>query len=69
MIRQRHLHDRFVTAQSKSHAVIGNGGRPIQRDTVINCLRERGFHYRRPARCQTLILFVFLNRVSLYLPS
>ena len=39
-------------AQSTSHAVIGNRGRPIRRDTVINRLQERGIHYRHPARCQ-----------------
>ena len=52
MIRQRHLRDRFVMAQSVSHAVIGNRGRPIRRDTMINRLQERGIHYRHPARCQ-----------------
>ena len=43
MIRQRHLRDRFVTAQSMSHAVIGNRGRPIHRDTVINLGVNAGF--------------------------
>ena len=33
----------FVTAQSMSHAVIGNGGRPIHRDTVINLGVNAGF--------------------------
>ena len=39
MIRQRHLCVRFLTAQSTSHAVIGNRERPIDSDTVINRLR------------------------------
>jgi len=34
--------------------MVGNRGRSIHRDTVINCLRERGIHCRRPARCQAL---------------
>ena len=33
-IRQRHLRDRFVTAESTSHVVVGNRGRPISRYTV-----------------------------------
>ena len=46
--------DRFVTVHSTSHAVIGNRGRPIHSDTVINRLLERGIHCRRRARCQAL---------------
>ena len=43
IIRQRHLRDRFVAAQSMSHAVIGNRGRPIHHDTVINLGVNAGF--------------------------
>ena len=50
MIRQLHLPDRFVMAQSTLHVVIGNRGRPIHHDKVINRLRERGIHCRPPAR-------------------
>jgi len=32
-----------MTGQSTSHVVIGNQGRPIHRDTVINRLHEAGF--------------------------
>ena len=39
MIHQRHLRDKFMTAQITSHAVIGNYGRPNHRDTMITCLR------------------------------
>ena len=53
-IRQRHLRDRYTTAQATSNVVIGNRGQPIHRDTVINRLRERGIHCRRPVRCQAL---------------
>ena len=53
-IRQRHLRDRYTTAQTTSNVVIGNRGRPIHRDTVINRLRERWIHCRRPVRCQAL---------------
>jgi len=53
-IRQRHLRNRFATAQSTANAMVGNRGRSIHRDTVINRLRERGIHCRRPARCQAL---------------
>ena len=53
-IRQRHLRNRFATAQSTAKAMVGNRGRSIHRDTVMNRLRERGIHCRRPARCQAL---------------
>jgi len=53
-IRQRHIRNRFATAQSTANAMVGNRGRSIHCDTVINCLRERGIHCRRPARCQAL---------------
>jgi len=51
-VRQRQLRNRFATAQSTANVMVGNRGRSIHRDTVINCLRERGIHCRRPARCQ-----------------
>ena len=47
-IRQRHLRDRFVTAESTSRVVVGNRGRPISRYTVRRRLRERGITCRRP---------------------
>jgi len=37
-IRQRHLRNRFATAQSTANAMVGNRGRSIHRDTVINRL-------------------------------
>ena len=49
-IRQRHLRDRFVTAQSTSSLVLGNRGRTISRNTVRNRLREHGISCRRPLR-------------------
>lgn len=49
-IRQRHLRDRFLTAESTSRLVIGNHGRQISRFTVSNRLRERGIYCRRPFR-------------------
>ena len=55
----RNLRDRFVTAQSTAHVVIGNCGRPIDRDTVITRLRERGIHCRRPAQCQALTRYQY----------
>ena len=45
-IRQRHLRDRFVTAESKSRVVVGNHGRPISRYTVRRRLRECGITCR-----------------------
>ena len=46
LIRQRHLRNKFSTAQSMSNTVIGNRGRPIHRDTVFNRLRvEFRFSY------------------------
>ena len=62
MIHQRHLRDRFMTAQFTSHAEIGNRGRPNHRDTMINRLHERGIHCRRPARCQGLTRHQYLLR-------
>ena len=53
-IRQRHLRNRFATAQSTANAIVGNRGRSIHRETVINRLRERVIYCRRPARCQAL---------------
>ena len=47
-IRQRHLRDRFVTAESTSSVVVGNRGRPISRYMVRRRLRERGITCRRP---------------------
>ena len=41
-IHQRHLRDRFVTAESTSRVVVGNRFRPISRYTVRRRLRERG---------------------------
>ena len=46
--RQRHLRDRFVTAESTSRVVVGNRARPISRYTVRRRLRERGITCRRP---------------------
>ena len=61
-IRQRHLRDRFLTAQGTSNVVVGNHGRPIHRTTVGRRLRERGIYCRRPARCQALTLRHRLER-------
>ena len=47
---QRHLGDRFVTAESTSRVVVGNRGRPISRYTVRRRLRERGITCHRPYR-------------------
>lgn len=55
-IRQRHLRDRFVTAESTSRLVVGNRGRPISRYTVRRRLRERGITCRRPYRGLVLTL-------------
>jgi len=52
--RQRHLRNRFATAQSTADAMVDNRGRSIHRNTMINRLRERGIHCRRPAQCQVL---------------
>ena len=60
MIRQLHLRDRFVMAQSTLHVVIGNRGRPIHHDKVINRLRERGIHFGPPAQCQVLTRHKYL---------
>ena len=49
-IRQRHLRDRFVTAQSTASVVVGNRGRTISRITVRNRLREHGISCYRPYR-------------------
>jgi len=53
-IRQRHLRNRFATTQSTANAMVGNRRRSMQHDTVINRLRERVIHCRRPAQCQAL---------------
>ena len=55
-IRQRHLRDRFVTAESTSHAVVGNRGRPIRHYTVRRRFRECGITCRRPYRGLVLTL-------------
>ena len=47
-IRQHHLHDRFVTAESTSRVVVGNRACPISRYTVRRRLRECGITCRRP---------------------
>ena len=44
----RHLRDRFVTAESTSHVVVGNHGCPISHYMVRRRLRERGITCRRP---------------------
>ena len=49
-IRQRHLRDRYVTAESTALTVNGNRGRTISRNTVRNRLRDRGIRCRRPYR-------------------
>jgi transposase len=49
-IRQRHLRDRFITAQATFSAVICNRGQTVSRNTVRNRLRERGIFCRRPQR-------------------
>ena len=55
MVRQRHLRNRNLTAQSTSNVVICNLDRPKHRDTVIYRLRERGIRCPCPANCQVLI--------------
>ena len=49
-VRQRHLRDRFVTAESTSRVVEVNHGRPVSRHTVRNRLREWGIRCRRTYR-------------------
>ena len=49
-IRQRHLRDRYVTAESTALTVNWNRGRTISRNTVRNRLRDRGIRCRRPYR-------------------
>ena len=49
-IRQRHLRDRYVTAESTALTVNGNRGRTISRNTVRYRLRDRGIRCRRPYR-------------------
>ena len=49
-IRQRHLRNRFVTAQSTTSLIIGNRGRAISRNAVRRRLREREISCRRPYR-------------------
>ena len=41
-LRQRHLHDRYVTAEPTAATLVGNRGRTISRNTVRNRLRDRG---------------------------
>ena len=55
-IRQRHLRDRFVTAESMSREVVGSLGRPISHYTVRRRLREWGITCRRPYRGLVLTL-------------
>ena len=72
LIMRRNDTNRFVTAHSTSHVVIGNRGRPIHRDTVVNLFCERRIHCRRPARCQTLTWHQYLLCfffVSVYIHS
>ena len=47
-IRQRHLRDRHLNAQSTANIVVGNRGVNISSRTVRNRLRERGIYCRRP---------------------
>ena len=54
--RQRHLRDRFVTAESTSCVVVSDRGRPISRYRVRRRLRERGITCRRPYRGLVLTL-------------
>lgn len=49
-IRQRHLRNRFLTAQSTAVIVVGNRGRQIHRRTVSRRLREHQIRCRRPYR-------------------
>ena len=49
-IRQRHLRNRFVTAESTSRVLVGNRGHPISRFTVKRRLRDRGIKCHRPYR-------------------
>ena len=53
-IRQRHLRDRYVTAECTALTINGNRERTISRNTVRNRLRDRGIRcrwpYRGPAR-------------------
>ena len=53
-LRQRHLRDRFVTAESTSRLLVGKLGRP--RDTVRRRLRACGITYRRRYRGLVLTL-------------
>ena len=47
-VRQCHLPDRFVTAESTSWLIVGNHGHPISWHTVRNRLREWGIRCHRP---------------------
>lgn len=49
-IRQRHLRDRFVTAESTTNLVVGNRGVPVSRYTIRRRLLEQGIRCRRPYR-------------------
>lgn len=53
-LRQRHLRDRFLTAQASSSTVIGNRGRTISPNTVRNRLRDYGISCYRPYRGMVL---------------
>ena len=49
MIRQRHLRDGFLKAQSTATFAIANPECPIRRDRVTNHLHVRGIQYRTTA--------------------
>ena len=53
-IRQRHLRDRFLTAESTSRLVIGNRRVPVSRYTIRRRLLAQGIRCRRPLRGQIL---------------
>lgn len=53
-IRQRHLRNRFLTASSTAHLVVGTRGRPIHRTTVTKRLRDYGIRCRRPVKVPVL---------------
>ena len=53
-IRQRHLRDRFLMAESTSRLVIGNRRVPVSRYTIRRRLFARGIRCRRPLRGQIL---------------
>ena len=55
LIRQRHLCDRYVTAEPTAATLVGNLGRNISRNTVRIRLRDGGIICRRPYRGPVLI--------------